>query len=141
MAELQWIIEVRCINTLLAEVKVGERGEHFCVLIPDREFDPSEFNKLIEGLEEARRIAEEHRKSRPKPEVEPVPTPIDTELGSITEIENRSGLYEIGILKTGELVSVNASRFFAPSEFDRFIADVKAIRSSYPALQQAHRTV
>lgn len=29
MAELQWIIEVRCINALLAQIKVGERGEYF----------------------------------------------------------------------------------------------------------------
>jgi hypothetical protein len=62
MAELQWVIEVRCINTLLAEIKVGEKGEHFCVNIPDRNFDPSEFEKLIEGFQVASRIEEENRK-------------------------------------------------------------------------------
>ena len=35
MAELQWKVEVRCVNTLLAEVWVGEGGEHMMVSVPD----------------------------------------------------------------------------------------------------------
>ena len=31
MAELQWIIEVRCVNALLAQIKIGETGQHFIV--------------------------------------------------------------------------------------------------------------
>lgn len=31
MAELQWIIEVKCINVFLGEVKVGEKGENVIV--------------------------------------------------------------------------------------------------------------
>ena len=66
MAEIQWVVEVRCVNTLLAEFKVGERGQHICVHIPDRDLDPHEFGKVIEGAEEARRIAEAHRGARQK---------------------------------------------------------------------------
>ena len=62
MAELQWVIEVKCINALLAEIKVGEKGEHFCVNIPNRNFDPSEFDKLIEGFQVASGIEKENRK-------------------------------------------------------------------------------
>jgi hypothetical protein len=62
MAELQWVIEVKCINALLAEIKVGEKGEHFCVNIPNRNFDPSEFDKLIDAFQIASKIEEENRK-------------------------------------------------------------------------------
>ena len=41
MAELQWVVEVRCVNTLLAQIKVGERGQHFIVEVPHENFDPS----------------------------------------------------------------------------------------------------
>ena len=58
MAELQWVIEVRCVNVLLAQIKVGERGQHFIVEAPAGDFDPSEFGKLIEGVEEAKAIGE-----------------------------------------------------------------------------------
>jgi len=63
MAELQWIVEVRCTNALLAEMKIGEKGEHVIVNVPDRNFDPSEFDKLIQGLEVSSRIAAENRRS------------------------------------------------------------------------------
>lgn len=68
MAELHWTVQVRCVNALLAEVKVGEKGE-LIVDVPDRNFGPSEFDKLIEGLEVAGGIAAENLKSckrRPK---------------------------------------------------------------------------
>ena len=60
MAELQWIVEVRCVNTLLAQIKVGERGQHFIVEVPVGNFDPFEFEKLIEGVKAAKAIGNEH---------------------------------------------------------------------------------
>lgn len=60
MAELQWVVEVRCVNALLAQIKVGERGQHFIVEAPAGDFDPSEFGKLIEGVEEAKAIGTGH---------------------------------------------------------------------------------
>jgi hypothetical protein len=137
MAELQWVIEVRCVNTLLAEVKVGERGQHFCQNVPNRQFDPAEFNKLIEGLKEARRIAKTHRKTRKTPTLAVSPTSAAEQVGRVVEIENRSDLYEVEVLSSGELVTVNVpgSGLFAPSELDRFIADLKAIRNNYAVLR------
>jgi len=130
MAEIQWVVEVRCVNALLAEFKVGERGQHICARVPDRELDPHEFGKLIEGAEEAGRIAEEHRSAREKPVVSQSPAPLDAELGTISEIEGRKGLYAIQILRTGEIVVVNMpGAVFGPSELDRFIAELKSIRS------------
>ncbi len=133
MAELQWIIEVRCTNALLAEMKVGERGEHVIVNIPNRNFDPAEFDKLIAGLEVAGRIVEENKKAGPKPEAAPGTAQFEVELGTVVEIEARNDLYQAQILKTGELVLVNTGAFFAPSEFRRFITELKAIRSRMAA--------
>jgi hypothetical protein len=129
MAEIQWVVEVRCVNTLLAEFKVGERGQHICVHIPDRDLDPHEFGKVIEGAEEARRIAEAHRGARQKGAVSQAAAPLDTELGRVSEIEGRTDLYEIQILKTGEIVSANAGAILGPSELDRLIKELKAIQT------------
>lgn len=81
MAELQWIIEVRCTNTLLAEMKVGEKGEHVIVNVPDRNFNPSEFDKLIEGLEVSSRIAEENRRSSRDSQMKKTSAPVEAGLG------------------------------------------------------------
>jgi hypothetical protein len=130
MAEIQWVVEVRCVNTLLAEFKVGERGQHICAHIPNRELDPHEFSKLIEGAEEASRIAEKHRSARKKPAVSQAPAPLDAELGTVSEVEGRKDLYEIQILKTGEIASVNLpGAVFGPSELDQFITELKTIQS------------
>ena len=129
MAELQWIVEVRCVNTLLASFKVGERGQHICVHVPDRELDPHEFGKLIEGAEEAGRIAQQHRSAREEPAVSQALAPLDVEMGTVSEIEGRKGLYEIQILSTGEMVTVDVpGAVFGPSELERFIAELKAVQ-------------
>jgi hypothetical protein len=136
LAEIQWVVEVRCVNTLLAEFKVGERGQHICVHIPDRDLDPHEFSKLIEGAEEASRIAEKHRSARKRPVVSQAPAPLDVELGAVSEIEGRKDLYEIQVLKTGEIVSVNIpGAVLAPSELDRFITELKTIQSRLASSQ------
>ena len=127
MAELQWVIEVKCINALLAEIKVGEKGEHFCVNIPDRNFDPSEFDKLIEGFQVASRIEEENRK---KHELKKTKTDLSLkELNEYIEIIENRDFVKIRILKTGELVNVNIpDRILAPSEVHELIIDLQAVK-------------
>jgi hypothetical protein len=130
VAEIQWVIEMRCVNTLLADFKVGERGQHICVHVPDRDLDPHEFGKLVEAAQEAARIAREHRCARQKPSASQVPAPLEAELGTVGEVEARGDLYQIQILKTGEVVSVSIrGAVFAPSELDRFIVEMESIQS------------
>jgi len=137
MAELQWIVEVRCVNALLAEMKVGERGEHIIVNVPDREFDPSEFDKLIKGLEVSSRIAEENRRSSKNLEIERVSASIEAGLGGTVEIIEERDLYGIKILKTGEIVSINVpEKLFAPSELNRFMTELKAVKSKMEELRR-----
>ena len=137
MAELQWIVEVRCVNALLAEMKVGERGEHIIVNVPDREFDPSEFDKLIEGLEVSSRIAEENRRSSKNLEIERVSASIEAGLGGTVEIIEERDLDGIKILKTGEIVSINVpEKLFAPSELNRFMTELKAVKSKMEELRR-----
>ena len=127
MAELQWVIEVKCINALLAEIKVGEKGEHFCVNIPDRNFDPSEFDKLIEGFQVASRIEEENRK---KHELKKTKTDLSSEeLNEFIEIIDNRDFVKIRILRTGELVNVDIpDRILTPSEVHKLIIDLQAAR-------------
>lgn len=127
MAELQWVIEVKCINALLAEIKVGEKGEHFCVNIPDRNFDPSEFDKLIEGFQVASRIEEENRKTH---ELKKTKTDLSLkELNEYIEIIENRDFVKIRILKTGELVNVDIpDRILAPSEVHELIIDLQAVK-------------
>lgn len=128
MAELQWKVEVRCVNTLLAEIWVGEGGEHMYVSVPDRHLDPAEFDKFVEGLEAARRIAREVKFERRPPGEGDLP-PLETALGSLTEIDGRDDLYQATLLRSGELVMLNVpGRLLGPAEFDRFIAEMKAIQ-------------
>ena len=130
MAEIQWAVEVRCVNTLLGEFKVDEKGQHICARIPDRDLDPHEFDKLIEGAQEASRIAGERRGAREKPTVSQTPAPLDAELGTVREVEGRKDMYEIQILKTGEIVSVNLpGAIFGPSELEQFVGELKRIQS------------
>ncbi|MFQ5821259.1 MAG: hypothetical protein ACE5I5_14835 [Candidatus Heimdallarchaeota archaeon] len=127
MAELQWVIEVKCINALLAEIKVGEKGEHFCVNIPDRNFDPSEFDKLIEGFQVASRIEEENRK---KHELNKTKTDLSLkELNEYIEIIENRDFVKISILKTGELVNIDIpDRILAPLEVHELIKDLQAVK-------------
>lgn len=130
MAELQWVVEVRCVNTLLGEFKVDEKGQHICAHVRDRDLDPHEFDKLIAGAQEASRIAGERRGARKNVAVAQAPAPLDAELGTVREVEGRQGLYEIQILKTGEIVSVNLpGAIFGPSELEQFIEELKRIQS------------
>jgi len=130
-------VEVRCVNALLAEMKVGERGEHIIVNVPDREFDPSEFDKLIKGLEVSSRIAEENRRSSKNLEIERVSASIEAGLGGTVEIIEERDLYGIKILKTGEIVSINVpEKLFAPSELNRFMTELKAVKSKMEELRR-----
>lgn len=135
MAELQWVIEVRCVNALLAQIKVGERGQHFIVEVPAGDFDPSEFAKLIEGVEAAKALGNEHyAKSRRKVHTagDTTQTPFDAKI-----IEKRE-LYDIQLLSTGELALVTINRaFFAPSELDRFLRDLKKAQQRMDRLREA----
>ena len=126
MAELQWVVEVRCVNTLLAEFKVDQRGQHVYLHAPDRKLDPHEFSVLIEGAEAAQRIADERRGAGAKPAVPPAP--LDVELGTVSEIERRNDLYDIHILKSGEIIAINAGAILGPSELAQFIAEMKAVQ-------------
>ncbi|MDH5483321.1 MAG: hypothetical protein OEY22_10685 [Candidatus Bathyarchaeota archaeon] len=134
MAELQWVIEVKCINALLAEIKVGEKGEHFCVNIPNRNFDPSEFDKLIEGFQVASRIEEENRK---KHELKKIKTDLSSEeLNEYIEITEKRDFAKIRILKTGELVNVDIpDRILAPSEVHELITDLQAVKNKMEQLR------
>jgi len=134
MAELQWVIEVRCINTLLAEIKVGEKGEHFCVNIPDQNFDPSEFEKLIEGFQVASRIEEENRK---KHKVNKTKTDSRSEaLNDYIEVIEKREFVKIRILKTGELVNVDIpDRILTPSEVHTLIMDFQAVKNKMEELR------
>jgi len=137
MAELQWIVEVRCTNALLAEMKIGEKGEHVIINIPNRTFDPSEFDKLIHGLAVSSRIAEENRKSSKTLETEPASASIEAKLSETVEILEERDLYELKLLKTGEIISVNVpDRLFAPSELQRFMTELKAIKRKMTELRR-----
>jgi hypothetical protein len=51
-------------------------------------------------------------------------------LGAVSEVEGRKDLYEIRILTTGEIVSVNIpGAILGPSELDQFITEMKTIQS------------
>ncbi|UCH02325.1 MAG: hypothetical protein JSV20_00555 [Candidatus Bathyarchaeota archaeon] len=127
MAELQWVIEVKCINALLAEIKVGEKGEHFCVNIPNMDFDPSEFDKLIEGCEVASRIEKENRK---KHKLKKKLTDLGSgKLNESIEIFEKRDFGKIRILKTGELVNVDIpDRILYPSELHELIQYLYAVK-------------
>lgn len=134
MAELQWVIEVRCVNALLAQIKVGERGLHFIVEVPAGDFDPSEFDKLIEGVKVAKAIGDEKYaklKRKKQVAVETTQPPLDARI-----IMKRES-YNIQLLSTGELALVTIKNaFFAPSEFDRFLQDLKKAKQRMEKLRE-----
>lgn len=137
MAELQWVIEVRCVNALLAEIKTGERGEHLVVNVPNRNFDPSEFDKLIEGLEVACGIEEENRKKHASEQIEDYAH--SEGLPEYVEVVDDRDFAEIRILGTGDIVNVDVpDRILAPSEARRLIRDLKAVKQKMTELRLAH---
>ena len=103
MAELQWIIEVRCINALLAEVKVGEKGEYFIVNIPDNNFLPSELDKLIKAFEIASKINKENRVKFKQQSAEKA----SQLLSNYIEITQNRDFARINLLSTGEIVNID----------------------------------
>ncbi|MHA2394706.1 MAG: hypothetical protein ACXAEX_22480 [Promethearchaeota archaeon] len=134
MAELQWVIEVRCINTLLAEIKTGEKGEHFCVNVPNSYFDPSEFDKLIEGFEIASRIEEENKKKHRTKMKEKSQNPV--KISESVEIVESREFVKIRILKTGEIVNVDIPDIvLAPSEVRILIKELKAVKNKMEELR------
>jgi hypothetical protein len=113
MAELQWVIEVRCINALLAEVKVGEKGEYVIVSIPNRNFYPSELERLIKAFEITEKINDENKLTYELPSV-------DGDYGELDDyvrIVEKRDLVRIGILVDGEQVNIDVpERTFSPTE-------------------------
>ena len=134
MAELQWIIEVRCINALLAEIKIGEKGEYVIVNIPNSDFLPSEFDKLINAFEIASRINIENKKTFKLSTVDKV----RSELTEYVDIIDKRDFAKISILSTGELVNVDISeRLLAPSEAKSLLENLKVVRQKMKELRQA----
>jgi hypothetical protein len=134
MAELQWVVEVRCVNGLLAQVKFGETGEHFIVEPPAKEFDPSEFEKLIEGVASAKALGKDkYLKLRKK-----------NQIGKKTDqpphdakIVDKRELYDIRLLGSGELALVTIKDgFFAPSELNRFLVDLEKAKQHMDKLRR-----
>ena len=63
-------------------------------------------------------------------EPEGISAPIQAKPSEAVGIVEERDLYEIKILKTGEIVSVNVQdRLFAPSELERFLAELKAVKA------------
>jgi hypothetical protein len=132
MAELQWIIEVRCINALLAEIKVGEKGEYVIVNIPNRDFLPSELDKLIKAFEIASRINEENKSQYESPRAEGE----TTEFSEYVEIIDKRDFAKVSILSTGEIVNVDVpERLLTPSEAMGLLEDLRAVRKKMEELR------
>jgi hypothetical protein len=135
MAELQWVVEVRCVNGLLAQVKFGETGEHFIVEAPARDFDPSEFEKLIEGVKSAITLGKEQcaklkKKSKIAKETNQLP--------HAAKILDKRELYSMQLLSSGELAFVTIKdAFFAPSELNRFLLDLEKAKHQMDKLRSA----
>jgi hypothetical protein len=132
MAELQWVIEVRCINALLAEIKVGEKGEYVIVNIPNRDFLPSELDKLIKAFEIVSRINEENRSQYESPKAEEK----TAELSDYVKIIDSRDFARVSILSTGEIVTIDIpERLLAPSEAWKLLEDLKAVRKKMEGLR------
>jgi hypothetical protein len=132
MAELQWIIEVRCINALLAEVKVGEKGEYVMVNIPNRNFYPSELERLIKAFEIAEKINKENRLTFDLPIV----VGEFSELEDYVEIVEKRDLARIGILSNGEIVNIDVPEWtFSPSEAHGFMIELKKVQQTMTKLR------
>ena len=134
MAELQWVIEVRCINALLAEIKVGEKGEYVIVNIPNRDFLPSELDKLIKAFEIASRINEENESQYESPRAEGE----TSELSEYVEIIDTRDFARVSILSTGEIVNVDVpERLLAPSEAGGLLEDLRVVRKKMEELRNS----
>ena len=133
MAELQWIIEVKCINAFLGEVKVGEKGEYMIVNIPNSSFLPSELDKLIKAFEIAEKINEENRLTySPEDDVEKSGDP-----DAFVEIIEKRDLVQIKVLSTGEIVNIDVPEYlFAPSEAHGLMLELKKVKQTMKKLRK-----
>ena len=133
MAELQWIIEVKCINAFLGEVKVGEKGEYVIVNIPNRNFLPSELDKLIKAFQIAEKINDENRLTYNKPET----MKSTGELGDYVEIIEKRDLAQIRVLSTGEIVNIDVpERVFTPSEAHELMLELIKVKQTMKRLRE-----
>jgi hypothetical protein len=132
MAELQWIIEVKCINAFLGEVKVGEKGEYVIVNIPNSNFLPSELDKLITVFEIAEKINEENRLSYKPKLVEKLEEPND-----FVEVIDKRDFAQISILATGEIVNINVpENVLTPTEAHRLMNELKRVSQTMIKLRE-----
>lgn len=125
MAELQWIIEVKCINAFLGELKMGEKGEYVIVNIPNRDFLPSELEKLIKAFEIAEKINKENKiiyDSQNREEQL-------GELSDFVEIIEKRDFAHIKILSTGEIVNIDVpERVLTPIEAHELMVELKKVK-------------
>lgn len=132
MAELQWIIEVKCINAFLGEVKVGEKGEYVIVNIPNRNFLPSELDKLIRAFEIAEKINMENRETyKPIADEEQL-----VEHGDYVEVIEKRDFAHIRVLSTGEIVNIDVpERVLTPSEAHGLMNELKKVMQTMMKLR------
>jgi hypothetical protein len=139
MAELQWVVEVRCVNGLLAQIKFGETGEHFIVEAPAADFDPSEFEKLIEGVRSAITLGKEQFAKLEKEKKSEIAKET-SQLPHDVIIANRE-VYSIRLLSSGELAFVSIKdAFFAPSELNHFLLDLEKAKHQMDKLRRTVAT-
>jgi len=133
MAELQWIIEVRCVNALLAQIKIGETGQHFIVEAHARDFDPSEFEKLIECVQNAKELGSRFYAKLKKKQIAQQEAQMPNEIKIIEKRE----LYSIQLLNTGDLALLTIKdSFFAPSELNQFLIDLVKAKHQMDKLRE-----
>jgi adenylosuccinate synthase len=127
MAELQWILEVRCINALLAELKAGEKGEYVIVNIPNCDFLPSELDKLIQACEIVEKINGENRLTYKASSVDGP----SGELDDYVEVIDKRDFARISILSSGEIVNIDIpERVLTPSEAHGLLEGLKKVKQT-----------
>ena len=137
MAELQWIIEVRCVNALLAQVKIGETGQHFIVEAHAKDFDPSEFEKLIECVENAKELGGKFCANLKKKQIAKQEPQLPKEI----EVIKKRELYSIKLLNAGDLAVLTIKdSFFAPSELNQFLIDLTKAKHQMDKLREKTKT-
>lgn len=127
MAELQWILEVRCINALLAELKAGEKGEYVIVNIPNRNFLPSELDKLIQACEIVETINKENRLTYKPLNVDGP----NGEFDDYVEVIDKRDFARISILSSGEIVNIDIpERVLTPSEAHGLLTELRKVKQT-----------
>ena len=133
MAELQWIIEVRCVNALLAQVKIGETGQHFIVEARAKDFYPSEFEKLIECVENAKELGSKFYAKLKEKQIAKQEAQMPNEIKIIKKRE----LYSTQLLNAGDLAVLTVKdSFFAPSELNQFLTDLIKAKQQMDILRE-----